>query len=146
MILGFAIPVAIIVLGFFVRRRGRDERVGRAQPARRLRIAALIPLALQAGVFLLFGVGEMLGGDWSGAGHLVQLAVAVLLAIPAWMRPLEGGLAVLAAGVLQAASMAGDLGGAEGAAVSPGLIILAIPLIVSGALFFIAGLLARRSP
>jgi hypothetical protein len=48
---------------------------------------------LQVAIFLLFGVGEMAAAI-SGAGHLLQVAVAALLGILAWMRPLEGGVAL----------------------------------------------------
>ena len=135
----------IVVLGFLVWRRGRDRRVAGVPLARWLRIAALVPLVLQGLVFVFFGLGEMLGGDLSGAGHLVELAVLVLLAILAWLRPLEGGLALLAVGVLQAATMAAAFAAAPpGAVMSPALAILAVPAVLSGVLFFLAGLLAGR--
>lgn len=141
----FANIVVIVVLGFFVWRRGRDRRVGTVRSARWLRIAALVPMALQTMVFLLFGIGEMASGDLSGASHLLQVGVAVLLAFLACMRPLEGGAALFATGALVAIAMVSDVTGAESAVISPALMILAAPLIVSGALFFIAGMLARRA-
>jgi hypothetical protein len=141
--------VVIAVLGLLVLRRGRDRRVENVRAAHLLRIAALIPLGLQGAVFLLFGVAEMAGGDLSGAGHLVQLAVPVLLAILAWMRPLEGGIGMLVGGAVSAVPFVAALVAARPAAeptvMSPALVILAVPLMISGALFFIAGLLARRA-
>ena len=136
--------LVIVVVAYLVWSRGRDRRAEVASAARPWRLAALIPLALQVAVFLLFGVGEMAGGDWSGAGHLIQVALALILAYLVWMRPLEGGVALLAGGVLLAATMLTSASRAEADAVSPAALILAAPLIVSGALFLIAGLRARR--
>jgi hypothetical protein len=141
----FANIAVIVVLGLLVWRLGRDRRVEGVPSARWLRIAAVVPLALEGLVFLFFGIGEMASGDLSGAGHLLELLVPVLLAILAWLRPLEGGLALLAAGVLQAVGMLSAIAGVEGAVISPALMILGVPMIVSGALFFIAGLLAQRA-
>jgi hypothetical protein len=136
--------VVIVVVGFFVWRRGGDWRVGSVGSARWLRIAALVPLALQAMVLVLFGIGEMASGDLSGAGHLLQIGVPALLAFLAWMRPLEGGAALFAVGTLLVISMVSPVTRAESAVISPALMILAAPQIVSGALFFIAG--CRRTP
>jgi hypothetical protein len=140
--------VVIVAVGLIVLFRGRDRRVGSIKSARWLRIAALIPLGLPAAIYLLFAVGEMAGGDLSGAAHLLQLAVIVLLAILAWMRPLEGGIGLVVGGAVSAVSfiagMAAAMPSTEPTAVSPALMIVALPQIISGALFFIAGMLARR--
>jgi hypothetical protein len=135
----------IVVLGFIVWRRGRDRRVGSVGSARWLRIAALVPLALQAMVSLLFAFGEMASGDLSGAGHLLQVVVPALLAFLAWMRPLEGGAALFAVGALLVVRFVSAIPGAESVVISPAVMILAAPLMVSGALFFIAGMLARHN-
>jgi hypothetical protein len=138
---------AIAVVGFLVLRWGRDRRAGSIQSAHWLRIAGLIPLGLQVAIFLLFGIGEMAGGDLSGAGHLLQVAVIVLLGILAWMRPLEGGVALFCGGALFVVDFivgvvtSGPL--PESGAVSPAILIMAAPQMVSGVLFFIAGMLAR---
>jgi hypothetical protein len=139
MILFLANIVAVAAMGFFVLRRGRDQRVGSIGSAHWLRIAALIPLGLQVAIFLLFGVGEMVAGDLSGAGHLLQVVVTVLPGILAWMRPLEGGVALFIVGVVISISLP------ESAVMSPAIVIMAAPQVVSGALFFIAGMLARRA-
>ena len=140
--------VAILVLAFWAWRRGRDLRVAQVSAARRLRMAALIPLALEMGIFLLFGLGEMAGGDWSGAGHLLELGVLALLAGLAWMRPLEGGVTLLLAGAFSAASFIVSFLSAapqgDVIAISPAMMILALPSLLSGALFLAAGLVARR--
>jgi hypothetical protein len=139
--------VVIVVVGWIVWRRGRDRRVDSIPSPLGLRIAALIPLVPQAAIYLLFGVAEMVGGDLSGGMHLLQLAVIVLPAILAWMRPLEGGIGLVLAGVASAVpfiSAMATAGSSEPTVVSPALLILAVPQILSGVLFFIAGMLGRR--
>lgn len=141
--------VAIAAVGFLVLRRGRDQRAGGIRSAHWLRIAGLIPLGLQVLIYLVFGIGEMTSGDLGGAGHLLQVAVTALLGMLAWMRPLEGGIALFVCGALSVIGLivalvpSGPL--PEGAVLSPALMITAVPQIVSGVLFFIARLLARRA-
>lgn len=134
----------IAILGFLVRRSGRDRRVEGVAAARWLRIAGLVALAVPVAILLLFGIGEVAGGDLSGAMHLVELAVTVLVGVLAWMRPLEGGAVLSAAGGLFAVLLLrqGSIG--EGEAVTPAILILALPQIVAGVLFFVAGLLGQR--
>jgi hypothetical protein len=149
MILFLANIVAIVVVGLLVLRRGRDQRAGSIRPAHWLRIAGLIPLGLQVAIFLLFGIGEVASDDLSGAGHLVQVAVAGLLGTLAWMRPLEGGIALFVCGALSAASFIVGVVTSprptEPTVISPALMIMAVPQLVSGVLFFIAGMLARSA-
>ena len=146
MILFLANIVAIAAVGFLVLRRGRDQRAGSIRSAHWLRIAGLIPLGLQVAILLLFGMGEMASGDPSGAGHLLQVAVTVLLGVLAWMRPLEGGAALFGGGALFMVgfivSVVTSIALPESAVISPAIMIMAAPQIVSGVLFFIAGMLA----
>lgn len=135
----------IAVLGFLVWRRGRDRHVEGSRSARWLRIAALVALAVPAAILVLFGVGEMVGGDLSGAAHLLELAVTALVGILAWMRPLEGGAALAAGGGLFMVVFLASAAGAQSAVISPAVLILAAPQIISGVLFFIAGMLGQRA-
>jgi len=137
--------VTAIVVAFLVWRRGPDRRVGSVRSARLLRTAALVPLGLLAAVFLAFGLGEMTGGDPSGAGHLLSVAGIAVLGVLAWKRPLEAGAGLLAAGVLFAVSVAVAVPRGEGTAISPSVLILGAPQMLSGALFLIAGWLGRRA-
>jgi len=135
----------ILILAFLVGRFGRDRRVEGIRAARWPRIAGLAVLAIPAAILLLFGIGEVAGGDLSGAMHLVELVVTVLVGVLAWMRPLEGGAALCAGGGLfGVVLLAGALGG-EGGATTPAVLILALPQIVAGVLFFSAGLQGRRA-
>ena len=141
--------VAVAVVGFLVLRRGHDQRVGNIKAAHWLRIAGLIPLGLQVLIYLVFGIGEMASGELGGAMHLLEAIVIALLGMLAWMRPLEGGIALFVCGALSrigfivALVASGSL--PEGAVISSSVIITAVPQIVSGVLFFIAGSLSRRS-
>jgi hypothetical protein len=139
MILSLADLAVIVALGIVVWRRGRDRRVESSRPARWLRIAGLIPPGLLVAFFLFFGIGEMASGDLSGAGHLLPAAAVALLAVLAWMRPLEGGIALIAGGVVAA------IPPAISRVISPATLVIAAPQILSGVLFFVAGMLAGRA-
>jgi hypothetical protein len=147
MIQSLANLVAIVVVGLIVLLRGRDRRVGAVSSARWLRLAAVVPLLLQLGFFLMFAIGEMTSGDLSGAGHLVQAAVVALLGILAWMRPLEGGAALIVVAALMIIGYKTGLDPSRPVAsvLSPMITILAAPQLISGVLFFIAGILGRRT-
>jgi hypothetical protein len=140
--------VAIVIMGLLVWRRGRDQRVGSIKAAHWLRIAGLIPLGLEVAILLFFGFGEMGSGDLSGVSHLLPAVAIVLLGILAWLRPLEGGIALFAGGALFIiiffASLAASTPGPSITGISSAIMILAVPQLVSGVLFFIAGLLSRR--
>ena len=145
----FANIVAIAAVGFLVWRRGRDQHAGSTRSAHWLRVAGLVPLGLQVAIFLLFGISEIASGDLGGAGHLLQAAATTLLGMLAWMRPLEGGIALLAGAALFIirfiVGVVSSTPLPESAVMSPAIGIAAVPQIVAGALFFIAGLLTRSA-
>jgi len=127
--------ISIAVVGIIVLRSGRDTRVEGIAWVRGTMIAALIPLGLQAAVLALFGLGEILAGDLSGAGHLISLLTTLLAAFLAWKRPLEGGIALVVMGLTAAAGYR-DI---------TSIGIMSAPQLVSGLLFLTAGVGARRS-
>ena len=127
---------AIAAVGFVVLRHGRDRNAGSTSSAQWLRIAGLIPLGSQVALFLLFGIGEMAGGDPSGAVHLLQAALPSLLVVLAWMRPLEGGAALTVVGIA-------DIAASFFLAESPPIVIDGLPQVVSGVLFLVSGMLTR---
>jgi len=141
--------VAIVVLGFLVWRRGRDQRVGSIKAAHGLRIAGLIPLGLEVAILLFFGFGEMGSGDLSGISHLFPAIPIMLLGILAWLRPLDGGIALFAGGtlfiIIFLAGLAASTPGPGITGISSAMMIMAVPQLVSGGLFFIAGLLGKRA-
>jgi hypothetical protein len=75
--------------------------------------------------------------------------VTALLGILAWMRPLEGGVALLGGAALFIVSFIVGVVSSfplpESSVISPAIMIMAAPQIVSGVLFFIAGMLARSA-
>jgi hypothetical protein len=70
------------------------------QPPTRLKLAASVLLAVPIALLLLFTIGEMTGGDLSGAQHIVQVAPLLLLLIAGWRYPRLAGIALLGLGVL----------------------------------------------
>lgn len=62
---------------------------------RRLKLAALVCLALPIVVLAAFAVGEVAAGTISGLQHVVQLLPLVALAWLGWKRPLWGGIALI---------------------------------------------------
>lgn len=103
----------------------------------RRKLFGLAFMALPVTVFVVFAIGEGVGLESGWWGHLLQLAVAVLLAVGAWVRPRVGGPALIIAGTLLAAWMLTAGGGFPG--VLAGLAIVSVPLIVAGVFFTLAG-------
>jgi len=107
-----------------------------------IKIAAMIFPGIPLSILLLFAIGETVGGDWSGLGHLIQVVPIVLLMWLAWKRPLWGGISLLILSLIAAYSFANPLRGTDWLA--PLLIIVA-PLILSGVLFLSAARLEKRA-
>ena len=114
--------------------------------AKQLKIAGLVILVFPIAILLLFTIGETVGGDISGLGHLIQLAPLVILAIFAWKKPDLGGkilvvIAVLLAIIWLAPAVllraVGREGMEIGALISTMLfmLLLFVPPIISGLLF-----------
>ena len=128
--------VLIVLVGAVTLRVGLDRRAHDSGWCRASMGVGLIPLGVQIVVLGLFGFGEMASGDLSGSGHLISLTVSLLLGVLAWLRPIEGGLALLAVG----------------AATYPlyydatARWILAAPQLISGAILLLAGVAARALP
>jgi len=57
---------------------------------------ALVLLGLGIAFYLMFGVGELAGGDVSGVQHFIPVAILTALAVVAWHRPRAAGIALLA--------------------------------------------------
>jgi len=107
-----------------------------------LMIAALIFPGIPLAILLLFAIGETVGGDWSGLGHLVLAVPIALLMWLGWKRPLWGGIFLLVLGLILASIFANPMRGKDWLA--PLLIIIA-PLILSGILFLSAARLEKRT-
>lgn len=107
-----------------------------------LKIAALIFPGLTIAVLLLFALGETIGGDWSGLGHLIQVIPIGLLMWLGWKRPLWGGVFLLLLSLFAGYAFRDALRGSEWLA--PFLIIIA-PLLLSGFLLLGAAGLEKRT-
>jgi len=107
-----------------------------------IKIVALIFPGITLFILLLFAIGETLGGDWSGLGHLIQAIPIVLLMWLGWKRPLWGGILMLVLSLIAAYSFATPLRGMDWLA--PLLIIIA-PLILSGILFLSAARIESKT-
>jgi hypothetical protein len=106
-----------------------------------LKIVALIFAGFTIAILLLFGLGETIGGDWSGLGHLIQAMPIGLLMWLGWKRPFWGGLFLIVLSLLASYSYADALRGPGWLA--PFLIIIA-PLFASGVLLMGAAGLEKR--
>ncbi|MBK8902447.1 MAG: hypothetical protein IPM53_14770 [Anaerolineaceae bacterium] len=95
--------LAVVVLGILVWQRGHEVHTWETRAGRTWLIAGLVLVGLHAVFHLVFAIGEMAGGDMSGAGHLGPVIAMVLLGWFAWRRPLEGGIVILALGLVVAA-------------------------------------------
>jgi len=111
--------------------------------AKQLKVAGLILLLIPIALLLMLTVGETVGGDISGLGHLIQLAPLVILAIFAWKKPDLGGkilvvIAVLLAIIGLAPVVLLRAVGREGMGIGAligAMLLLFVPPIISGLLF-----------
>jgi hypothetical protein len=107
-----------------------------------LKIVALIFPGITLAILLLFTIGETVGGDWSGLGHLLQAIPIGLLMWLGWKRPLWGGIFLLTLSLLVSYSLSDVLRGPDWWA--PFLIIIA-PMLLAGVLFLGAAGLEKRT-
>ena len=128
--------VLIALVGAVTLRVGLDRRAHDSGWCPAAMGVGLIPLGIQIAVLGLFGFGEMASGDLSGSGHLISLAISLLLGVLAWLRPIEGGLALLAVGATTY-PLYND---------ATARWILAAPQVISGAVLLLAGVAARAFP
>lgn len=106
------------------------------QTSHLIKVLALVPLGLTAGVLLLFTLGETASGDWSGLGHLVQLLPVLFLMWLSWRRPSLGALLLIALAAVAAISYYGRL---SAVALTPPFWLLVAPILIAAALLFAAG-------
>ena len=114
------------------------------QAETRLKLGASALLAVPAVLLLLLGVAEMVGGEPSGAQHILQAAPLLALIAAGWRYPRAAGLvlfglvASLFAGWLVFVVLNRDPGDAIVAWVVAGLVLFAPP-IIAGWLLLKAG-------
>jgi hypothetical protein len=111
-----------------------------------LKIAAMVPLGFMVAILLIFAIGESVGGDLSGLMHLVPVVLVGLVIWLCWKRPLWGGILLLAGAIFEAVFFAIALRDAgPGGMVSP-IIIMILPLTLSGVLLLTAAWVGRKKP
>jgi hypothetical protein len=112
---------------------------------RRLRLAGIACLAVPAVLFLLFAVGEIVGGDLSGVQHVPEVAAVAAIAWAAWRWPFAVGMTLMIAGAALALVFVLWLHPAGitllGIAIME--LLLFIPTIAAGACFTLAGAIER---
>lgn len=101
----------------------------------------LIPAGFFLGLWLLFGLGEVLGGDTSGLSHLIPAILMIILVLVSWRWPRAGGLAMLALGIIVAITLYSITPNPAGR--MTGSLLTSGPFLVSGLLFFISGWLKK---
>ncbi|MBI3152495.1 MAG: hypothetical protein HYZ21_10200 [Chloroflexi bacterium] len=106
-----------------------------------LKITALVLMGLAAAFFTFMGVGEMLGGDLSGMGHLPPVVLIVLLMWLGWRKPMAGGITMFLLGVLIGVYFFSLMNSTEIKMV--GVLLMSGPFILPGLLFLAAGVVER---
>jgi hypothetical protein len=109
-----------------------------------LKIAAMVPLGFVVAILLIFAIGESGGGDLSGLMHLVPVVLVGLVIWLCWKRPLWSGILLLAVAIFEAVSFGILLADAEPGGVASPVIILILPLTVSGLLLLTAAWIGRK--
>ena len=131
------LPVAVIVMIVRAWRRMPTRPLPPNDGARRLLRIAVVMLWVNAAFWAFMGVGEVLGGDISGVGHLLP---AVLGGILAWLvgrRPGEGAVVLVGLGMITTAWYLWPKAGGWQFDMVP-IVLLAMPFLVPGLLLWAA--------
>lgn len=107
-----------------------------------IKIVALVFPGIPLVILLSFAIGETMGGDWSGLGHLAQAAPIILLMWLGWKRPLLGGILLMLLSFLAAYSLIDVLLSPEWLAT---FLLIIAPLLMSGILFLGTAVLERKA-
>ena len=108
----------------------------------KMKIIGLVFPGLTIAFLLLFALGETIGGDWSGRGHLIQAIPIAFLMWLGWKHPLPGGILLLVLSLIASYFLIDALRGPEWLAP---LLILIAPLFLSGILLLSAAGLERKA-
>lgn len=112
------------------------------KPSSWLRWLALIPAGFFTGLWLLFGLGEVTGGDMSGITHLTPAFLIIVLVVLAWKWPRNSGIAMLLAGGFIMIYLLVSI--QSPAARLPGALLTGGPFLLSGLLFLLEGMFRRN--
>jgi hypothetical protein len=113
--------------------------------ARPWRRAALVILGLYTSFLAYMGIGEMIGGDMSGASHLIPVAFLAMLAYLATKRPRETGVALTVVGLAASAYFA-FAGSSELLMRLPAIVFGGLPWLAAGLLLLVPELGHHSGP
>ena len=108
-----------------------------------LKVVAMLPLAFMLMVLMMFGIGEMAGGDLSGAGHLIPVIFAGLIIWLCWKRPLWGGSLLMLGAAFEVFVFRDIFHAPSLELVLAPLFMMILPLAFSGLLLLTAAWLGR---
>jgi len=101
-----------------------------------LKIVAEILLGLLVAFLLMMGIGEMIGGDFSGIGHLLPAAVFGLLMWFAWKYPLYAGIGLVLLSIVNSIPYVVAMNRSQDWYVP--VLIMGVPLLFTGLLLLLA--------
>lgn len=134
--------LAVLVMIYISVKKGSDRSVIRNNASAALSWVALTILTLYGALWLVFGVGEITGGDLSGMSHLIPAVLIYILIYLCWRRPFEGGITLIISALISGIrELPGYLAGEDLSFV----LIEILPPVLAGLMLVIAHLLARRS-
>jgi|WetSurMetagenome_2_1015567.scaffolds.fasta_scaffold22918_4 hypothetical protein len=134
--------LAVTVMVYFSVTRGPDRSVIRKSSSATLFWIALTLLTLYGALWLVFGVGEIAGGDLSGLSHLIPAVLIYTLIYLCWRRPLEGGIILVISAVLSGLrDISGWLAGKNASFFLIGI----LPPFLAGLLLIIAKIVITRA-
>lgn len=105
--------------------RGRHRRLG------------VVFLTVPLLVFAVFAIGEGVGAEAGWWGHLIQLGIGVALLAAGWYVPRVGGPALVLSGLALGGWIVANAD--DTAAGVSTVVIIALPVVVSGLFFALAG-------
>lgn len=112
------------------------------------KIAGAVILLVPVVMFLIFTIGEVVGGDISGLQHLVEAGAIALVALFAWRWPaLVGGFLVIIGASLSALYLYDRYGNATVLSILLTELVFFTPMMIAGVLLLLGAREDRqRSP
>jgi hypothetical protein len=117
-------------------RSGIHPGVGGGEHRRKL--VALTVLAIPVALVALFALAEGLGNEAGWWGHLIQLAIVLTVAVVSWLVPRVAGPGLVLLGIAFVVWV-GVNAVQSGFVNLAGVVLVGVPLIVSGVLFARSG-------
>ncbi len=100
MVYAIILILGLVILLVIVSRRHPYPIASLSGWAKWLFYIALVLIGIYTAFWMIFGIGEMAGGDLSGASHLLPAAALALMIWAAWRRPFETGVCLIVLSLL----------------------------------------------